>query len=76
MTVLGLWLSIVHYLDVYWMTIPAAPPGRVAQVWTDAGALLFVGGITAAVWALRRRGERTVPVGDPRLPASLEYRAD
>ena len=76
MTILGIWLSVVHYLDVYWMTLPAAANGHVAQVWTDAGALLFVIGVTAAAWAIRRRGERTVPVGDPRLPASLEYRAD
>jgi hypothetical protein len=76
MMILGVWLTVVHYLDVYWVTIPAGANGHVAQVWTDAGALLFVGGVTAATWALRRRGERTAPVGDPRFHASLEYRAD
>jgi len=76
MTALGFWLCAMHYLDVYWVTIPSAAHGHAAQIWTDAGALLFIGGVTAATWAVRRRGERTVPVGDPRLPASLEYRTE
>ncbi len=74
MTCLGVLLLAMHYLDLYWIVMPDA--GWTPAVWLDAGALLFVGGTTSLAWAVRRRGEASLPVGDPLLAASLDYRTD
>jgi hypothetical protein len=74
MTGLGALLLAMHYLDLYWIVMPDA--GWTPAVWLDAGALLFIGGVTSLAWALRRRGEAPLPLGDPLLAASLDYRTD
>jgi hypothetical protein len=74
MAALGVLLLAMHYLDLYWMIMPDA--GWTPAVWLDAGALLFVGGVTSLAWAVRRRGQASVPVGDPLLAESLDYRTD
>jgi hypothetical protein len=74
-TWLGIWLLLMHYLDIYWMVMPSARHGRnwAGGYWLDAGALLFVGGAASCAWALRRAHEPPMPVGDPELAASLLY---
>jgi hypothetical protein len=75
MTWLGVWLLVMHYLDIYWMLMPSVPHGRNwgGGYWLDVGALLLVGGVASSVWALRRAHEPPMPVGDPELAASLLY---
>jgi hypothetical protein len=75
MSALGAWLLLMHHLDVYWIVMPGAPHGRNwgGGYWLDVGALLLVGGVASSVWALRRAGEPSIPVGDPELEASLVY---
>ena len=75
MTWLGVWLLVMHYLDIYWMLMPSVPHGRDwgGGYWLDVGALLLVGGVASSVWALRRAHEPPMPVGDPELAASLLY---
>lgn len=76
MTLLGVWLLAMHYLDVYWMVMPDASRLAMHGWWgyaLDFGALLLIGGVAALVWSGRRLGEPAVPRGDPELPASLDY---
>lgn len=74
MACLGALLLVMHYLDLYWIVMPDA--GWTPAVWLDAGALLFIGGVTALAWAVRRRNEASVPLGDPLLAESLAYQTD
>jgi hypothetical protein len=74
MTALGVLLLSMHYLDLYWIVMPDA--GWTPAVWLDAGALLFVGGVASLTWALRRRHDASLALGDPLLAASLDYRSD
>jgi hypothetical protein len=74
MTILGVLLLAMHYVDVYWIVMPDA--GFTPAIWFDAGALLFIGGAASCTWALRRRGEASLPLGDPLLAASLDYRTE
>jgi hypothetical protein len=76
MASLGGWLLVMHYLDVYWIVMPDAPFHGGWGYIADAAALLFIGGAACAVWAVRRRGEAMMPVGDARLVASLQYSTD
>jgi len=73
MALLGAWLIIMHFADVYWIVMPDARfSGRWGYV-ADVGAILLIGGVACATWVVRRAGEANVPIGDPRLAASLEY---
>ena len=77
MSCIGVWLLIMHYLDIYWNVMPAAPKGGGANwaggFWLDVGALLLVGGLASVTWALRRTNEPAIPVGDAEIAASLSY---
>ena len=71
---MGMWMLVAHYVDVYWMVIPAL--GRGLHVhWLDAAALAAVGGTSVSVVFLRATGEAGVAVGDPRLAESVRYEA-
>jgi hypothetical protein len=67
------WLLAAHWLDLYWLVMPAVHPEGVAPSLLDLLAFLGVGGLFAAAlgWLLRRPA--AVPVGDPRLPESLSF---
>jgi hypothetical protein len=70
------WILVVHYVDVYWVMMPAlrhdAERG-VSPHWTDLTALVGVGAAALAFVLWRLRGRAAIPVGDPHLEESLRY---
>jgi hypothetical protein len=48
LAVLGGWLLLMHYLDVYWLVLPALHSGGVQVHWLDLAGLLLVGGSATA----------------------------
>lgn len=60
MAVVAAWLLVVHYLDTYWLVLPAIHPDAPHPHWLDLSALAAVGG-SAAGWIgwLGRRDPRT-----------------
>ena len=67
------WLLVVHYLDVYWLVMPAfgsqGPGFRLLDLLTWIGVCgLFLGAL-----GLLMRRPALVPVGDPRLPESMSF---
>jgi hypothetical protein len=76
MPILGAWLLIVHYADVYWLIVPAVrPASSVGDAMWDIGALAFVCGSTIAVAIWRHAAVPAVPSGDPLLEWSMRYEA-
>jgi hypothetical protein len=71
---MGAWLVVAHYLDVYWVVLPQLHAAFHPH-WLDVAALLFVGGASTLSAILRARGEPSMPQGDPRLQAGLDYEA-
>lgn len=69
----GVWLLIMQYVDTAWLILPALHPGGVRPNWLDLAALVGVCGLAAAWGAWWLNGRVAVPVGDPRLPKSMEY---
>ncbi len=69
----GAWNLAVHYLDVYWLVMPALKSQTALPSILDLAAFVGIGGCALAfcVWALR--GRYAVPVGDPYLRESLRY---
>lgn len=74
LALISAWILVWHYLDVYWMVMPALHPEAPAPHWIDLAALAGVGGIAVAFTLWTLRGRYTIPVGDPYLQASLQFR--
>lgn len=70
----GVWILLVHYIDIYWLVMPTAYPDGFAVHWTDFTAFLGIGLLAIAFGVFRMRGKLPIPVRDPYLPESLRYR--
>jgi hypothetical protein len=69
----AVWILLAHYVDIYWLVMPALAPNSTPAQWTDLAAFVGVGGIAVAFALWRLRGRFTVPVKDPYLADSLRY---
>jgi hypothetical protein len=70
---IAVWLLFVHWVDLYWVIMPAlSPAGPRPSPW-DLTAFAGVGGIAAAFTLWRMHGVPAVPVRDPYLADSLRY---
>jgi hypothetical protein len=74
LSVIGAWLVLAHYVDVYWVALPEAAPTPRPH-WVDLGAFLFVGGASALVGVARAGAEAEVPRRDPLVARGLDYEA-
>lgn len=67
------WLCAMHYLDMYWLIMPAFGDGHFDFEPMDLMTLVGVGGIFVATLAWRVTRTRLIPVNDPRLQESLAF---
>lgn len=67
------WILLIHYVDLYWVVMPAADPDRLGLHWTHLTAFAGVGGVSVAAGVFLMRGTRPVPINDPFLEDSLRY---
>jgi uncharacterized membrane protein YpjA len=70
----GVWILLVHYLDLYWLVMPTLHPEGFTMHWTSVTAFLGVGLLAIAFVMWRARGRFTVPVRDPYIADSLRYK--
>jgi hypothetical protein len=70
----GIWLLLIHYVDIYWLVMPTIHPDGVSFHWTQPVAFIGVGLVAIAFGVSRLRGRLPVPMRDPYLPESLRYR--
>jgi hypothetical protein len=67
------WLLLVHWVDLYWVIMPALnATGPRPSLW-DLTAFAGVGGTAAAFTLWRMHGVPAVPVRDPYLADSMRY---
>lgn len=71
----AVWQLVMGYLDVYWLVMPVLHPGGMRPHWTDAAALLLVGGGAVAVGLWRASGHAPQPHRDPEIGESIAYRS-
>jgi len=69
----AVWILFIHYVDLYWVVMPAAEVDRLGLHWTHFTAFVGIGGVSIAAAVLLLRGGRPVPVKDPFLEDSLRY---
>ena len=70
----AIWILFFHYIDLYWLVMPALNPEGVLPHWLDASVLLALTFICAAVVARACQTRPLVPIGDPHLAESIAYR--
>ncbi len=73
LSIIAGFIVLVHYVDVHWLVVPSLSTARLPFHFLDLGALLAVGGVSVAFAAYRLRGERLLPLNDPKLREALEY---
>ncbi|HEX5385688.1 MAG TPA: hypothetical protein VFW66_03190 [Gemmatimonadales bacterium] len=59
--VIAVWLLVMHYLDVYWLVLPALHPDGIHPHWLDLTGLAAVVGLTVAYGAWRIAGQPLLP---------------
>lgn len=70
---MAVYILVIHYVDVYWVVMPALQHDVPRPHWTDLTALVGVGAAALAFVARRLGGQLTVPVKDPYIEDSLRY---
>jgi hypothetical protein len=67
------WMLVIHYIDLYWIVMPAISLDTLGLHWTHFTAFIGVGGLSIAAAVYQLRGVRPLPVRDPYLEDSLRY---
>jgi len=67
------WLLVIHYVDTYWVVMPALSESRLGLHWTHLTAFVGVGGVSTAAALVLFRAAAPVPIRDPFLEESLRY---
>jgi hypothetical protein len=70
----GIWILLIHYIDIYWLVMPTLYPDGFTFHWTQPVAFVGIGLFAVAFAVSRLRGRMPVPMRDPYLPESLRYR--
>jgi hypothetical protein len=71
----GVWLLLMHLVDVYWLVIPSHVQGDQVFSWLDLAALAAVLGTSVACAAWRQHGVALVAIRDPFLAKGATYRS-
>ena len=72
MLIMAFWFFLVHFLDLYWLTMPVVNQDlefALVDITGWLGLTLFFAGLVV----LRARRHATVPYNDPKLSASLAF---
>lgn len=75
LALVGAWLFMMHFVDIYWLVLPVHDVHGVSPDWLDVGAILFVGGLSCAWIARRWAGAPPLPRHAPALAEGLSYEA-
>ncbi len=75
MALVGAFTLFAHYVDAYWLIAPVDAGHHPWPGLFDVAALFAVAGTAVLGAALRLRGRVLVPLGDPALARSIEYRS-
>lgn len=72
----GLWLVIMHAVDIYWLVMPALHASDVRPHWLDLAALIGIGGITASCALFLLRSAPSAAMNDPHFARAMRFATD
>lgn len=67
------WMLAMHWVDLYWLVMPAASPASPALHVVDVAVLIGLVSLLVAAAAFVARARALIPEGDPRLEESLAF---
>lgn len=67
------WILFMHWVDLYWLVVPASSPDAVPLALTDLTTWIGIGGVFVAAALAFLARHPLIPVRDPRLTESLEF---
>jgi len=73
LSIVGVYLLVIHAVDLYWLIWPAFSPQGPSFHWSLLTSFVGVGGIAVAGAFWLSKGRYTVPVKDPYISESLRY---
>ena len=71
LAVIAGWMLLMHWVDLYWIVMPARPGGAFAPSWIDLAAMATLSGLAVGRFWTTFTSQPLVPVGDPKLETSL-----
>jgi hypothetical protein len=63
----------MHWLELFWLVVPAFHPASLHLHWLDIVASIGVGGVWIGVYMQQLRGYALLPGNDPRLQRLAPY---
>jgi hypothetical protein len=76
LTVMGFWLLFIHWVDLYWVVMPAHPEHAISALWIDVALMAGIGGMFLWFFWRRMTSAALVPIKDPGLEASIRLESD
>lgn len=73
MAFIGVWLLLMHWVDLYWNIVPNLHEHGFELSWMDATTMIGIGGIFLWFMWLRFSSNALIPVKDPKLDKSLHF---
>ncbi len=73
MTIMTLWILLMHWVDIYWLVMPSLHPHEIHPTWINPAAFFGIGGIFLYIfWRFFTR-HPLVPINDPNLKKSIDF---
>lgn len=72
MLVMAVWLLVMHWVDIYWLIMPTLHKHGFHLSWMDAALTIGIGGMFFFFFWNQFIAHPIVPVGDPKLKASIK----
>lgn len=66
-------MLVAHYLDLYWLIMPAYDHHSAVFGWQEIGFPLFAVGVVVVIFKMKARKTNIIPVGDPKLESGFNF---
>jgi len=67
------WILFMHWVDLYWITLPNHDHHHAMISWIDFAAMIGIGGIYLGLFWRKFSSNPIVPVNDPKLEKSIDF---
>ncbi|MCK5124679.1 MAG: hypothetical protein KAR42_00340 [candidate division Zixibacteria bacterium] len=72
MTVMSIWILVMHWVDIYWLVMPTLHHHGYHLSWIDLATFIGIGGLFLHLFWRIFTAHPLVPVGDPNLEQSIK----